>query len=124
MSHKAGGGINSRQHKSVGVRTGTPRPRGQNPRWTSQIGSSLGNHATNRTGMMPTSKVVEKRHTGEEGRGARLGNEVALNVGRGGPGKGRQIYSTGSQQQHGSANSGNPRPVGPDIFTEFPGKGR
>jgi hypothetical protein len=45
-NNKKGGGIGSRQHKSVGVRTGTPRPRGQNPKWTSQIGSSLGNHAS------------------------------------------------------------------------------
>jgi hypothetical protein len=43
-----------------------------------------------------------------------FGNEKALDVGRGGCGTGRTIYSAGSQSGsggHGSANPGNPRPV-------------
>lgn len=32
-----------------------------------------------------------------------LGNEVAKNVGAGGPGKGRTVYASGSQGKHGEA---------------------
>jgi hypothetical protein len=43
----------------------------------------------------------------------KFGNEVALNVGKGGCGTGRTIYASGSQSGsggHGSANPGSPRP--------------
>jgi hypothetical protein len=40
-----------------------------------------------------------------------FGNEVALNVGKGGCGTGRTIYKTGSQDQHGDV-AGSPRPQG------------
>jgi hypothetical protein len=39
----------------------------------------------------------------------KFGNEVALNVGKGGPGTGRDVHASGSQQQYGT-NPGNPRP--------------
>jgi hypothetical protein len=39
------------------------------------------------------------------------GNEVALNVGKGGCGTGRTLYKTGSQGQQGATSPGNPRPV-------------
>jgi hypothetical protein len=41
-----------------------------------------------------------------------LGNQVAGNVGGGGPGKGRVLYGqSGLQGQHGAPAPGNPRPV-------------
>jgi hypothetical protein len=40
-----------------------------------------------------------------------FGNQVALNVGKGGCGTGRTIYKTGSQGTQGATNSGNPRAV-------------
>ena len=41
----------------------------------------------------------------------RQGNEIALNVGRGGPGAGRTLYGqAGSQGTYGATNPGNPRP--------------
>lgn len=124
MANKKGGGIGSRQHRSVGVRNGTARPRGQNPRWTSQIGQSYGNKAMNRPGMMPTEKVIEKRRTGEVGLGARLGNELALNVGKGGPGTGRTLYGqSGSNQTYGPV-AGSPKPQGRPILSEFGGESK
>jgi hypothetical protein len=47
-----------------------------------------------------------------------FGNEVALNVGKGGCGTGRTLYGqAGSQGTHGSVNPGNPRPPGRGILT-------
>jgi hypothetical protein len=49
----------------------------------------------------------------------KLGNEVALNVGKGGPGAGRTMYGkSGSQQQYGSP-AGQPKPQGADILSSF-----
>jgi hypothetical protein len=40
----------------------------------------------------------------------KFGNEVALNVGKGGCGTGRDVHTTGSQGVHGATNPGSPRP--------------
>jgi hypothetical protein len=115
-------GIRSNKLTHPGVRTGQVR-RGQNPKWTSQVGSAMGNHVTERRYQIPRDKVAEARHDGKTGISVPLGNAVSAAT-KCGPGGSRNVYATGTQSQHGSANSGNPRPVGPDIFTEFPGKGR
>jgi hypothetical protein len=49
----------------------------------------------------------------------KFGNEVALNVGKGGCGTGRTIYKTGSQDQHGQPAQGNPPSQGRDILSSF-----
>jgi hypothetical protein len=119
---KAGGGINSRQHKSVGVRTGAPR-QGKNVRAVSQIGQNMGNHSTNRREMMPERKVVE-RVKGPQGISVPLGNSLATNVGSGGPGKGRVLYGqSGSNQTYGPV-AGSPKPQGRDILSEFGGESK
>jgi hypothetical protein len=48
-----------------------------------------------------------------------FGNEVALNVGKGGPGAGREVMSCGSQGQHGSAAPGNAPAKNTDILRQF-----
>ena len=108
-----GGGLGSKQHVRTGVKTGAAR-HGVNPRWTSQVGQSYGNHATERKGIMPTSKVIERYDAGA-GTPSRLGNEVALNVGRGGVATGRTIYRTGSQQGMTTREI----PSGRDILGDF-----
>jgi hypothetical protein len=46
------------------------------------------------------------------------GNEVALNVGKGGCGTGRTLYGqAGSQGTHGAPAPGNPQPKGRGILT-------
>jgi hypothetical protein len=50
-------------------------------------------------------------HRGGSFQPVKFGNEVALNVGKGGCGTGRTIYKTGSQGVQGATNPGNPRPV-------------
>jgi hypothetical protein len=52
-----------------------------------------------------------------------MGNAVATNVGKGGPGAGRTVMRSGSQSQHGPIVG--PAPViGRDIWKDFPGGDR
>jgi hypothetical protein len=112
---KAGGGINSRQHKSVGVRIGAPR-QGKNVKAVSQIGQNLGNHSTNRRQMMPERKVVE-RVKGPQGISVELGNARAAAT-KCGPGGSRDIYRSGYQSQHGPV-AGTAKPQGADILSQY-----
>jgi hypothetical protein len=77
----------SRNNRQVGNRTGVGG-RIVNPRAVSQIGQSLGNHSTEKSGRTnPTEKMY-----GANTQPVPFGNEVALNVGGGGPGKGRNLW--------------------------------
>lgn len=115
-NRKVGGGIRSNVNREVGVRNGAPR-REMSPRGVSQIGSSLGNHATERPGEL--KRAVEPVVTGKRGISVALGNEVAKNVGAGGPGAGRTQYGkSGTQSVHG-APAGQPKPQGRDILNDF-----
>jgi hypothetical protein len=58
-------------------------------------------------------------HSGRSFQPVKFGNEVALNVGKGGCGTGRTIYKTGSQGTQGTTNPGNPRPQGRDILSSY-----
>jgi hypothetical protein len=77
---RSGGGINSRVNKAVSVRTGASAT-GVRPAAVSQFGSAIGNKATD------AGKLT---YRGEKYQTATpisvpLGNEVATNVGKGGP---------------------------------------
>jgi hypothetical protein len=118
---KSGGGITSRNNRNVGVRTGTPR-RKVNPGGASQIGMSIGDHITDRrTG----SKYKGEQLYGGFGYNTNipLGNQAATNVGKGGPGKGYNLYGQcGSQSQYGKANPGIPQAKGfqpKDMISAF-----
>jgi hypothetical protein len=121
QTSKAGGGINSKNVRSVPVRVGE-RGCEIRPQGVSQIGSSMGDHGTD--GPKLLRKSVEPVHgayrpAGSPG-GVPLGNEVALNVGKGGVGTGRTVMRSGSQGQHGSANPGSPAPgANKPIFPGF-----
>src|SRR5262249_52455918 len=89
---KSGGGITSNKFVQPGIKTGQPN-KGTSPAAADQLGQS----------------VSFKREQVEMGRaypGTKLGNEVALNVGAGGPGKGREVFKSGSQSLHGPVNRG------------------
>jgi hypothetical protein len=49
---------------------------------------------------------------------SQLGNAMARNVGRGGPGAGRDVYDCGAQMTHGPINRGLPveRPRSDDVM--------
>jgi hypothetical protein len=111
MSNQKGGGYGTRQHREVGVRTGKGS-KGISEGWVGQKGQLVGNHITDDKN---TGYTGEKKFTGKNFQPVKFGNEVALNVGKGGCGTGRDIHASGSQSQYGDV-AGSPRPVGRDIL--------
>jgi hypothetical protein len=113
---RAGGGPNSRNVKEVPQRLGTPA-RGISPGAVSQIGSAVGNHATEGAAVL--------RYRGENylvgktpaGGAVPLGNQIATNVGGGGPGAGRTIHHCGSQSELSPTRS--PVASGRDILSSY-----
>jgi len=89
---KSGGGYTSNQVVRETVRTGQPY-KATSPAAADQLGQS-------------TAFKKENVEVGRAYTGLPLGNQVALNVGRGGPGTGRTVHHCGSQGQHGSPNRG------------------
>lgn len=110
----SGGGIGSRNVTKQSPRNGAPA-REMRPKGVSQIGSSMGNHATD-SGRILRGAVEPVR--GARVGGVPLGNEVAMNVGKGGPGAGRAVFANGSQGRHGRPK-GSPPPAGRDILSAF-----
>jgi hypothetical protein len=114
-----GGGIGSRAvSKPTTYFTGQPSTR-INERGVSQIGQQMGNHSMD-SGGKPLTKSVEPVRAGAMGGpgSTKLGNECALNVGGGGPGKGRVVYGSRTQQQHGGP-AGKLAGQGVDILNSF-----
>jgi hypothetical protein len=111
MPSKAGGGPNSRVVKQVGSRTGAAA-RGINPGHVAQHGLALGNKVMNDPKRL---NPVEPKFT-QSPASVKLGNEVAKNVGGGGPGTGRTVHACGSQQSPGPAR---PMAKGTDILSQF-----
>jgi hypothetical protein len=117
MKGSGGGGYGSRLHVEKSVRTGSGS-HSTRPAGVSQIGYSVGDHSTNRPGS--SGYRGEKLHGPAERnfQPVKFGNEVALNVGKGGCGTGRTLYGqAGTQGTHGATNPGNPRPPGRGILT-------
>src|SRR6516164_6853765 len=113
--NQKGGGYGSRQHVETKVRTGSGS-RSTNPGGVGQLGQKQGDHIT-RGGS--SGYRGDPLHSGRSFQPVPFGNEVALNVGKGGCGTGRTIYKTGSQGMQGTTNPGNPRPQGRDILSSF-----
>jgi hypothetical protein len=106
--NQKGGGYGSRQHVETKVRTGSGS-KSTRPAGVSQIGYAVGDHTTNRPGS--SGYKGEKLHGPAERnfQPTKFGNEVALNVGKGGPGTGRTLHGqAGSQGCHGQPAQGAP----------------
>jgi hypothetical protein len=116
--NQKGGGYGSRQHIETKVRTGTGS-KSTRPAGVSQIGYQVGDHTTNRPGS--SGYRGEKLHSPERNfQPVKFGNEVALNVGKGGCGTGRTLYGqAGLQGTHGATNPGNPQPRQGDILSQY-----
>jgi hypothetical protein len=80
---------------------------GTRPSGVAGIGTSYGSHITNKS---DTGYRGPKFHDGKSFQPVKFGNEVALNVGKGGPGTGREVMASGSQGCHGQPATGNPPP--------------
>ena len=113
--HRPGGGIASRQHVEKPVKTGSGS-KGISPGWVGQKGQLQGSHVTNRR---DSSYRGEPKFTGKNFSPVRFGNELALNVRGGGPGKGRETMPCGSQGTHGATNPGNAPAKNRDILSEY-----
>src|SRR6516164_899744 len=111
-----GGGYHTRQHVEKSVKTGKGSY-ATTPGYVGQLGNKQGNHPTRGE---PTSYRGEPMHSGPSFQPVPFGNQVALNVGKGGPGTGRDVHASGSQGVHGGTNPGNPRAVpGRDLLSDF-----
>ena len=109
--HRAGGGIASKNVRHVSAPKSEPRAHARNPGAVAQYGAHPGSHVTDRS--------ESTRYRGEpdftrSGYSPPQGPTSFSNVG---PGGGRKIYGSGSQQQYGSG--GPPKPAGRDILTEY-----
>ena len=85
-NHRPAGGIGSKQRVSVPVKTGSGA-HGIRPAHVAQRGVAID----------PKSREARETRAPE----SRFGNEVALNVGKGGPGVGREVFRSGTQATHG-----------------------
>ena len=105
MSHIPGGGPKSRQITERPVKTGTGS-RGTRPAGVAMLGTMQGDHSTAHGGA-PTGYKGERLHNDRNFSPVKFGNEVALNVGKGGPGAGRTLHGqSGSQGCHGQPAQG------------------
>ena len=112
----SGGGYGSRILTERPVRTGSGS-RGTNPGGVGQIGNMQGSHVTRGE---DSNYRGDPLHRGPSFQPVPFGNQVALNVGKGGPGTGRDVHASGSQGVHGGTNPGNPRAVpGRDLLSDF-----
>jgi hypothetical protein len=111
--HRPAGGINSRNNKTVPVRRGTPAY-GVNPGAVSQWEGMSATRARVARAAIVAKPIATARHP--------LAAAVALNVGKGAPGAGREILGqSGTQSCYGTPASGQPKPgnAGKDILREF-----
>jgi len=106
--HRLGGGISSRVNVQPSVRTGTGS-RGTHPGGVAQLGQHTGDKATHGNSK-GTGYRGEPLHNNRNFNLTKFGNEVALNVGKGGPGTGRDIHPAGGQGCHGQPAQGSPPP--------------
>ena len=114
--HQPGGGIASRGNVEPRVRTGTGS-RGTHPGGVAQLGQHTGDKATHGDSK-GSGYRGEPLHNNKSFQPVPFGNQVALNVGKGGCGTGRTLYGqAGSQGQYGSG--GPAKPTGRDILGDF-----
>jgi hypothetical protein len=100
----SGGGIGMNKNVRPSALATQPKTHRVSVAATDQLGRMLGNHSTEGERTRSAKKSL---HQGPGFQPVKYGNEVALNVGGGGPGKGRQVYRSGQQCTHGATNPGN-----------------
>jgi hypothetical protein len=107
------GGAGSRVINPQGTRDGQ-KAFGVSPRGVSQIGYAIGNHVTEGQTRLPYKgeQWLEKPPISVP-----LGNQIATNVGKGGPGVGREVFKCGSQGTCGPTRD--PNATGRDTLAEF-----
>jgi hypothetical protein len=109
--YRAAGGIGSKNVVRKPVRTGAGA-KAAHKAGVAQLGQHVGDHVT-KSGA--TGYRGEPLYGGAGYNPVKYGNEVALNVGGGGAGKGRTVYKSGSQQGLQTRSL----PTGRDTLGEF-----
>jgi len=116
--HQPGGGIASRVNVEPRVRTGTGS-RGTHPGGVAQLGQHTGDKATHGDSK-GSGYRGEPLHNNKSFQPVPFGNQVALNVGKGGCGTGRTLYGqAGSQGSTALAVQRNPQ-AGTFLATSDP----
>src|SRR5690348_8775334 len=87
----SGGGIGMNKNVQPSVKTGSGS-RGTRPAGVQMLGTMQGDHVTTHGGSA-TGYRGERLHNDKNFQPVPFGNEVALNVGKGGCGTGRTIYA-------------------------------
>jgi hypothetical protein len=112
---KSGAGIKSKNVVRKPVRTGAGANR-QLSAGVAQLGQRQGNHVTHQGATRYGGLEINAGPMGGVG-AVPLGNEVALNVKGGGPGKGYvQHGQAGSQGCHGTPHKGNKTPTAKPLW--------
>jgi hypothetical protein len=121
MAKLSGGGITSNKLVKPGVRAGARTTQKVDVGGVSQIGQAMG--ARRRDNVVTTQSSAKPMFQGNAQAATPLGNELATNVGKGGPGTGRTIYDRGTQAQTGPAAQGvaaRPDDIDPKLRSERP----
>jgi hypothetical protein len=108
---KGNQGIQSKNKVRVGTRDGTGANRVHVAATNQRLGGKVGDHVTGKGSTGYKGETLYNRSAGTFDP-VKYGNEIAKNVGAGGPGTGRTVHGCGSQGMHGSASgnvSGAPR---------------
>ena len=92
---KSGGGLTSNKLVRPSIRGGSPTANRVNVTAVSQLGAKIGNHSDKGTVKLTPQPLVAAKMPA-----VALGNSLATNVGKGGPGAGRKIFGSGSQGSH------------------------
>jgi hypothetical protein len=99
------------------IKPGSRSTREATPHVANREGKALGDKVMGMKGTV--QRPYEDMYTPKK-EAVRLGNDLATNVGRGGPGAGRTIYRSGSQGLHGNVRQGEGSSPGRrDILSEF-----
>ena len=114
---RSGGGIESSVVKNVGIQGGSRTTQPVSPRGVSQFGYSPGS-TLDRAGSFTTKSSALPVFEGNKQAATPMGNQLATNVGGGGPGTGRTVYQSGTQAVHGPVVQGS-APGQRDILSEF-----
>jgi hypothetical protein len=116
MAKLSGGGITSNKLVHPNVKTGPASSDKMDPHGVGQIGVAQGS-MLNKQGSFTSRNSAVPMNAGTMPQ-VELGNKVALNVGAGGPGTGRTVYRSGTQQMHGAPVQGS-TPAPRDTLAEF-----
>jgi hypothetical protein len=116
--NRPAGGLGSRVINPQGQRLGQAA-RGVSPGAVSQLDEGVGNHVSDGAGGRTSMYRGEGWFDGKTPAGGnqRLGNQLTNNVGKGGPGTGRVIYTSGSQS--GVSPTRSPNASTKDTLAEY-----